>query len=66
MKSKVVLGLVLASVLGMGGATLAATPNQSKTATSKAVTGGKAGVVKKHHTHHHKKQIKNATSKDKR
>lgn len=66
MKSKIVLGLVLASVLGMGGATLAAIPNQSKTTTTKATPVGKAGVAKKHHKHHHKKQIKTTTSKDKR
>ncbi len=66
MKSKVVLGLVLASVLGMGGATLAATPNQTKAAPSKVTTGGKAGTAKKHHKHHHKKQIKDGATKDKR
>ncbi len=64
MKSKVVLGLVLASVLGMGGATLAATPHQAKPATPKVAPSGKAGVAKKHHTHHHKKQMKDATSKN--
>ncbi|HMZ81745.1 MAG TPA: hypothetical protein PLL06_18765 [Acidobacteriota bacterium] len=66
MKSKVVLGLVLASVLGMSGATMAATPYQAKTPTSKVATGGKAGAAKKHHKHHHKKQIKDGATKDKR